>query len=71
MEKNKTSVGHGNCYIAIHWQVGLYHRSKSSVLDSVDITVPNTSFVFSISFLIFNSENISFFISNLSCYCFR
>jgi hypothetical protein len=33
-------------------------KSKSNVY---------TGFVFSISFLIFNSENISFFSSNLSC----
>jgi hypothetical protein len=49
---NKISVGNGNCYMAIHGQV------KKTASGSVDITLPDTSFVFSISFWIFNSENM-------------
>jgi hypothetical protein len=36
----------------------------------IDITMPDNDFVFSISFMIFNSENILIFSSTLSCQCF-
>jgi hypothetical protein len=43
------------------------NRLKSLAMGSVDITVPETGFVFFSFFLIFNSENILILTSNLSC----
>jgi hypothetical protein len=45
-------------------------QKTESVSDSVDITVPDIGFVFSISFLVFNFKNILIFSSALSYHCF-